>query len=129
MPKLEFFQNLEDEIICKKHGRMRRMKAPRFDVSSTPTMAASHGIREVMEYRIYLSLRATIDPERDREAREYASNIIGQAVFGDLLQEIREMRVWVFTEGIGDDVEERLSRLEQLCLGHDVPPLKSEAER
>lgn len=127
MKRLKIFNWLEQTIKHRKVGRERlgRLMVERH--IDKPSMFDTVPVVRVVDYRLSMGARANVQEGDDKaweEARGRVCELLAREIFSDLTEELLDLRDWVFEEGIGKDVEDRISRLIALTRGeevHDVP--------
>lgn len=125
MPRLKLFDALEARIVgvVSPRTRMGRMRvAPRKETAAELRELDFRGMERIAFHLTwYAEMTVGKELEAKTVARERVAEMLGREVFGELRTELYDLLEWVVSEGIGRDVEERVSRLVMLAGGHDSP--------
>lgn len=128
--KLKMTEYLEENILHREPRRERRGRmfiSPARRSQEDVMMERAEAVR-IIDYRFRIGTRVKVTAgapdEAYREARQRVVRLFMREMFGDFVEELMDLREYVFEEGIGSDVEDRLTRIIALAHGeevHDVP--------
>ncbi|ARB06058.1 hypothetical protein FDH38_gp004 [Dinoroseobacter phage vB_DshS-R5C] len=124
MKRLGIFNWLEHQI---RHRKVQRERLGRIDLTrhvDKPSMLDRVPVVHVVDYRIHIGARVAVQDSTDGawdEARAKVCALMGREMFTDLTGELLDLREYVFEEGIGRDVEDRITRIIALTRGEEVP--------
>lgn len=128
MKRLKLFEHIEAKVSdYRVPERMRRVSVVPFD---GPVEDLRFTARRIVDYRVYAGARVTVDDNAPaiEAGKAKVAKMLARHMFADIRDELIDLEEWIYQEGIGKDVCQRVNRLINLVSGDAVPPQEENSQ-
>ena len=125
MKQLKLAEYLETNILYPNYQKAPRMRFSKLNRVYDKHVPFAQMMDVQTNVRFELKTWANVainDYSKDNEhhAKQQCFQMLCRSMFGDLHDEIADIRDWAFQEGIGKDLDDKLSRLMKLARGETI---------